>query len=312
MLRTFLLLLMLSLAFPVLAQDREKKMAKAQKLYDRGKFSTSTKFLNNCIQDDPDYSEYYFLRSFCFWYMGNSELALKDINMTIKLHPDSSKYILNRATYYYKSFEFYKATEDYKTAIPLQKNKSDSSFVMALAGGSLQVLGDTLGALIMLENAIEVDSTNSGALTNYALLLCDLNEFEKSVNCLKRIGKNDSLYISSLMNIGYVYGVQGEYLKSIPYLDQALALSPNEPYAYNNRGYAKLKTGNTDGALIDVKKSLELNPYNSYAYRNLGLIYLEQGKNDEACKAFATALHYKFTELYGPEVNELRKKHCRE
>ena len=60
-----------------------------------------------------------------------------------------------------------------------------------------------------------------------------------------------------------------------------------------------------------MEKSIKLYPSNSYAYRNLGLIYLEMGENEKACEAFEKALLLRFTESYGPEVMELKKKNCK-
>jgi Flp pilus assembly protein TadD len=46
------------------------------------------------------------------------------------------------------------------------------------------------------------------------------------------------------------------------YLDytKAIQLRPNDPDAYNNRGFDYTKEGNSDQALADLNKAIELDP----------------------------------------------------
>lgn len=308
--RYFILILLFVFSVSVHAQNHEKKMAKAVKLFENGKYQSAKEYLDKCIADDPAYAEYYWLRGICFQYLLNAPLALKDLDKAVLLHPDSSKYIVERALFYSHTLQYYKAAEDYKTAIPLQKNRTDSATVMAALAFNMRNMGDTLGSLTMFEHALALDSNNILILNDYALLLTNLEAYDKAIYYLTRITDIDSLNKSAIMNIGYVYGVKGEHAKSLPYLDRAIRMQPDDAFAYSNRGYAKLKLGDLNGASSDLNKSIELNPYNPYVYRNLGLLLLEQDEPDKACKAFETALFYKFSERYGNEVKELRKKHC--
>jgi len=73
---------------------------------------------------------------------------------------------------------------------------------------------------------------------------------------------------------------------SIAHYDKAISLDPQQPYAYNNRGSAKLAKGDLDGALEDITKSLTLDSENAEAYCNLGLVQLAQHKEAESTESF--------------------------
>ena len=55
-------------------------------------------------------------------------------------------------------------------------------------------------------------------------------------------------------------------------MDAAIALEPNNPSVYNNRGILQWEAGDSREALVDMDKSIELRPNISYAHLNRGFI----------------------------------------
>ena len=53
-------------------------------------------------------------------------------------------------------------------------------------------------------------------------------------------------------------------------LTKLLETNPQDAAAYYNRGVAKKKSGNYQGAIADFNKAIEFNPQNSSAYNNRG------------------------------------------
>ncbi len=70
--------------------------------------------------------------------------------------------------------------------------------------------------------------------------------------------------------------------------------------SYNNRGHAKIRKGDFEGAKTDIERALQLNPANAYAYDNLGDMYREWGKHNEALEAYGKAIRVdpKFLSAY--------------
>lgn len=108
-----------------------------------------------------------------------------------------------------------------------------------------------------------------------------------------------------LNNIGFFYGVTGRYEEAITHLDNAIALAPNAPFPHNNKGYALMQLGQLDAAKEHILKSLTLHKGNSYAYRNLALLHLKENNQPAAKEALLQAKRFRFTAMYGPEVEEL-------
>lgn len=92
-----------------------------------------------------------------------------------------------------------------------------------------------------------------------------------------------------LNNLGYYLTCMEQYQDAIPYLDKAIAHSATMAFAWNNRGLARIKTGNIQEGLQDIEHSLRLDPRNAYAYRNKGIYYLEQQQRAEAKLYFEKA-----------------------
>ena len=83
--------------------------------------------------------------------------------------------------------------------------------------------------------------------------------------------------------------MQERYAEALPLLDQAIEVDPELAYAYNNRGYARMKLGAAEEGLQDIQYALQLDPKNAYAYRNLGIYHLQQGNREEALQQFTLA-----------------------
>lgn len=73
-----------------------------------------------------------------------------------------------------------------------------------------------------------------------------------------------------------------EYGKAIDFLNRAIKINPENPYAYNLRGAAYGKNNEFKKSLNDFEKSRTLLPDNPLPYTNIAEIYFRQGKKVEA------------------------------
>lgn len=80
---------------------------------------------------------------------------------------------------------------------------------------------------------------------------------------------------------------------------------------YNERGLAKSRKGDFQGAVEDYELVLKLDPANSFAYRNRALVSLAQKKTAEACEDLIHAEKLGFSRQYGDEVKKLLEANCR-
>ena len=74
---------------------------------------------------------------------------------------------------------------------------------------------------------------------------------------------------------------------------QAIELKPDYYQAYNNRGVAKMETGDNDGALKDYNKVVELKPDYYKVYNNRGNVKKANGDYEEALADYNKAIELK-------------------
>jgi tetratricopeptide (TPR) repeat protein len=80
------------------------------------------------------------------------------------------------------------------------------------------------------------------------------------------------------------------YKGSIEEFNQAIAVDPNNFYAYVKRGFSKFKLENDSGAITDYNKAIALSPNYSYAYVYRGILKNKQGDCESAIEDFKIAI----------------------
>src|SRR3984893_2762380 len=73
---------------------------------------------------------------------------------------------------------------------------------------------------------------------------------------------------------------------------EAIRLKPDFALAYNNRGVARRK-GDLDGAIMDYAEAIRLKPDFALAYNNRGVAHSDKGDLDGAIKDYAEAIRLK-------------------
>ncbi|MGL4596548.1 MAG: tetratricopeptide repeat protein, partial [Bacteroidia bacterium] len=122
----------------------------------------------------------------------------------------------------------------------------------------------------------------------------------------------DSSNIYTRHNLVYIARFTGNYKRAVEVsTDESIENTPMKAFSYNNRGYAKMKLGDLEGAEKDMMLSRKLDPKNSYVYYNLGLLYLEKKNKTQACAYFQQALALDFTKMYGNDVQKMIDLHCK-
>ena len=196
--------------------------------------------------------------------------------------------------------------------------------------------GDNQGAyddLLAVLNNKPKEVNEVLCLTNIGYVAGKLGKNEEAIGYLKKLVEKYPKYLPGYINLAYRYNEVGEYDRSIAVNTKALEVDKSlkkdkdniykassktsvaddgtsEALIYNNRGYARYKTGDHEGALSDINTSISQKPDNPYAYRNRALVYIATKNNEAACKDIAKALELGFTEAYGNEVEELKKTLC--
>ena len=160
---------------------------------------------------------------------------------------------------------------------------------------------------------LAADSNNVHALNGMGVLLYEQGDTLGSLEYIGRYVELKPEDRAAHINMGFFLSRSGRYEEALVQFNKAeeIAGADDDAVFLNNRGYARLMTGDLKGAQADIERSLKLDIGNSYAHRNQGLLLLEQGDTDGACTSFEKALRLGFTNQYGNEVDRLHRQHCR-
>ena len=100
-------------------------------------------------------------------------------------------------------------------------------------------------------------------------------------------------YPKAWFNRGVALGNLGRYEKAIASCDKALEIKPDYPEAWCNRGVALLNLGRDKEAITSCDKALEIKPDDPEAWFNRGVALLNLGRDEEAIASCDKALAIK-------------------
>jgi len=92
-------------------------------------------------------------------------------------------------------------------------------------------------------------------------------------------------------HLGNYFLARLEYPEAIAYYDRSIAINPTYHKPYSNRGVARFRQGDYEGAIADFTKAILLHPKDAGgAYTSRGYAYARQGQLDLAMTDYNTAL----------------------
>jgi len=94
-------------------------------------------------------------------------------------------------------------------------------------------------------------------------------------------------------NLGDVYGVEGNWEKSIWHFRRAIEINPYYSEAFHNLGNTLMQLGQYEKATILLLRSLEINPALHQSMHKLGLIEYQLGNPEKAMEYFVKTLEIK-------------------
>jgi Flp pilus assembly protein TadD len=266
---------------------------------------------DSLLKTDPKNPDYYDLRGEIYFQLNRMDEAHRDYSKSIALNSTEPTYYQHRAILLWSLKMPDEAIADCNQAL-LYAGKDDTlkHHTLGVRGNAKAMKRDYQGAYEDYMTIFKLDSTDVGALTGLGAVLDDLGKEDDAIAYLERALKLSPNDVGVNGNLGYRHMMKGNYQKALGYYNKALELDPESGLSYNNRGFIYNKLNHYDQALTDVNKSLVLFPENAFAYKNRALIYIDLKQEDKACADIQKALQYGFTEMYGDEVELLKKKHC--
>jgi tetratricopeptide (TPR) repeat protein len=169
-------------------------------------------------------------------------------------------------------------------------------------------------AIENLNQAIQLNDNYKEAYYLRALCQVQLNKTDKALVDFNKAIELDSTYKEAYFSRAfYIKDQVGDYAGSIRDYNNFIRLNAggDNAYALNNRGFAKFKQHDAEGALTDIHASLQSDPSNAFAYKNLALVFIAMDSLEQACQNLQLALEHGYTSKYDDEVDQLIEANCK-
>ena len=293
------------------AQCDSAALAKADTLFVHKKFKAATKAYQKLVDRQNCMAYAYRGLAGCAQALHEpTEKMVGLMNQAVALAPTDPDILLSRSNAYKYVGMYDRSLADLQAAMPYLKNDSVRGEFLTDQADDLMDLRRFDEARAVMEQGYALDSLSPGVLNNLALVCNEQGRHEEAYAWMEKFIALDTTDLVGYLNMGFMLATNEHYSEALGYYEKAGKRGAKGGRFFNNRGYAKLMTGDADGALADIETSIKLFPSNSYAYRNRGLAYRKLGRYDESCTAFETALALGYTKQYGNDVKQVYDAYC--
>lgn len=156
---------------------------------------------------------------------------------------------------------------------------------------------DAQAATRTLERALILDPSQGDLRLRAAELYLENEEYGRAIDHLRRLLPERPNDTRVLMDLGSAYDLKGDDRQAQIYLEQALALEPDNPAAkatlasvHHGRGDRWSGSGQAERALAEYQRAIELEPNAAEHYERLGAAYLRLGQRSPGRAALDRAV----------------------
>ncbi|MBI3610943.1 MAG: tetratricopeptide repeat protein [Nitrospirae bacterium] len=221
---------------------------------------------------------------------GQTEKAVQEFQMALKLEPDNPDVHRNRGVALKKLGRLDESIREYQAALKL---KPDDAVTHNDLGLFYQDLGRTDEAVQEYQIALKLKPDDAAAHYNLG------NTYKRQ----GRLGEAIQAYQSALKfkpdsaeahnNLGNIYKDQGRLDEATREYQAALKLAPNSAWAHDRMGEVLKTHGRLEEAIKEYQTALKLQPDSAEAHARLARVYNDLGRLEEAAQEYQTALKLK-------------------
>ena len=255
----------------------------------KGMYSEAIRFYSEAITKNNQYKEACNNRGVAYYHQRKYAEAINDYTrVLLQIAPEFTDARRNRVNAYLDAGYYKKALEDLKV---LEKTFPDSAFVDFTRGLVYHQKKDFADAVQAFEAALAKDNDNPEILINGANSSFMMHDYKNAIRLLERAKMYDASEpnIYNTLALIFSYRPIPDYDLALEHVEEALRLQSNNPYFLNNRAYIYLMKGAFDKAEPDIRRAIIGTPENAWAYRNRGILLLNRGNYRGAVRNFEKA-----------------------
>ena len=247
-----------------------------------GDIEGAIKQFKTCLIIDPKRAEAYKNLAYAYTRSNNLDAAKNVYEEFLKVEPDNMETMQALASIYFQLKKYEPVVELEKKALKLEPENSDAIANLALA---YDFLGKKDEAIDTYSKALAKNPDDKDLLFNLARLYYMNNKYDKAIELFQKVIKLDPNDFDSNLNVGNAYLSMGEsyrkelvkkendgkeitkeekeklvgfFKQSIPYLEKAKSIKPENANLWSNLGVAYVQTGNAEKGKECFDKADEL------------------------------------------------------
>ncbi len=282
--KLFALLIMLGLLTACAGQDH---LNQGKKLLAEEKYAEAEAAYLKATESDAKNPEAWSGLATACLQQSKIDEAFKDYGKAIQVARenkasalDIGRYCFDRGMLFYAQAQYENAQVDFEEAIKGNYKRGESD---AYLGATIGFLGDDIGALQHLNEAVKQDPSSHFAWSNRGYYNSKLGDNKTAIFDLSKaieILPEDKV---AYLNRGYTYIGMGDYEKALVDIDKALQIDPDYLGAIAYKGIALTNTNKQAEALPWLDRAIVLQPDNPAFYYYRGTARVSVGMFDSAC-----------------------------
>ena len=303
----------LAQAQPTLPRSAQACYELGESLMERHQYAEAHEAFTACLQREPYFADAYYARGLARERLEQWHDALTDYNIYLELRPSHAEALLNRAQLRFRLGQYELARTDFIALLNAPPGETTTVFFKqaAFGQGVSQVFTTQGSGQAYLFNYLGLTETSLGhpreaiAAFNRALLLGgpDADVLVNRGRAFEALQLSDSArfdYEAALQrdpqhalakhNLAVLAGKQQQQQQASTLLDEAIAANPNMPYAYAERGFARLGQGDFQGAVADYNEAIQIDSTQVDYYLNRGLANERLGNVEQSFRDYTKAL----------------------
>lgn len=217
------------------------------------------------IAESPKDSNLFVLRGNVWAVRGDSQKAVDDYSMALRLGEKDADILLRRGVFYANLEKYDEAIQDYNQAAEMGVDDP----ALRINRAAAFMANDQIDPAIEdYTSVIEADPSHVDALIQRGIAYRATNQWEFAVQDFARAAKLAPTSLAALGHLGFAHYRLGQHDQAIQAFAAVIELSPEDGLAYNNRGFNQQMLGNFAAALADYELAIKFAPTYPLAQQN--------------------------------------------
>jgi tetratricopeptide (TPR) repeat protein len=269
-----------------LCQRAPDPLADARALVETGAFAKSEDFLRHYLGANPSSADAHFLLGYVFFHEQKPKESLAEFTSGAKYRHPNADELMTVASDYVMLGDYVDADKWFSAVTQQRPNDANAWYLL---GRTKYSESDFRQAIVCFERALALRPRYVEAENNMGLSWRDLNEIDKAKTAFQDAIDWQGDHPADpqpFLNLGTLLADASDFKRSLPYLEKALALSPDNPRIHEELAHVYEATDNLPKAQSELEQAVALAPTASGLHFKLGRVYRREGSQDKAKREF--------------------------